>query len=266
VYLIWGKTGWIGSQLLQLLHQQGKVAFGAQSRLEQREAISRELDQIKPTIVLNAAGLTGRPNVDWCESHQIEVIQVNVLGVLTLADLCNERGIHLTNFATGCIYEYDLDHPVHFGKGFTENDIPNFHGSFYSHTKALVEDLLRSFPQVLTLRLRMPLSDDLHHRNFITKITHYERVVNVPNSMTVLHDLLPISLIMSERRLTGVYNFTNPGVISHNEILELYKQYIDPSFSYTNFSLQEQKAILKAGRSNNQLVYSICCLCGLTLQ
>jgi len=50
-----------------------------------------------------------------------------------------------------------------------------------------------------------------------------------------------------------VYNFTNPGVISHNEILELYKQYIDPSFSYTNFSLQEQKAILKAGRSNNQL-------------
>jgi len=98
--LIWGKTGWIGSQLLQLLHQQGKVAFGAQSRLEQREAISRELDQIKPTIVLNAAGLTGRPNVDWCESHQIEVIQVNVLGVLTLADLCNERGIHLTNFGT----------------------------------------------------------------------------------------------------------------------------------------------------------------------
>lgn len=26
--------------------------------------------QVKPTHVLNAAGLTGRPNVDWCEDHK----------------------------------------------------------------------------------------------------------------------------------------------------------------------------------------------------
>lgn len=27
--------------------------------------------QVKPTHVLNAAGLTGRPNVDWCETHRV---------------------------------------------------------------------------------------------------------------------------------------------------------------------------------------------------
>ncbi len=27
--------------------------------------------QVKPTHVLNAAGLTGRPNVDWCEDHKV---------------------------------------------------------------------------------------------------------------------------------------------------------------------------------------------------
>jgi hypothetical protein len=27
--------------------------------------------QVKPTHVLNAAGLTGRPNVDWCETHKV---------------------------------------------------------------------------------------------------------------------------------------------------------------------------------------------------
>ena len=26
---------------------------------------------MKPTHVLNAAGVTGRPNVDWCESHKV---------------------------------------------------------------------------------------------------------------------------------------------------------------------------------------------------
>ncbi len=27
--------------------------------------------QVKPSHVLNAAGLTGRPNVDWCEDHKV---------------------------------------------------------------------------------------------------------------------------------------------------------------------------------------------------
>ena len=51
----------------------------------------------------------------------------------------------------------------------------------------------------------------------------------------------------------GVFNFTNPGAISHNEILHLYKQYIDPSFTYKNFTLEEQAKILAVGRSNNEL-------------
>jgi len=99
----------------------------------------------------------------------------------------------------------------------------------------------------------MPISDDLNPRNFITKIVKYDRVVNIPNSMTVLTDLLPVSLIMSERKLTGIYNFCNPGAISHNECLELYKKHVDPTYTYTNFSVEEQALILKAGRSNNTL-------------
>jgi hypothetical protein len=99
----------------------------------------------------------------------------------------------------------------------------------------------------------MPISDDLSPRNFITKIVKYDKVVNVPNSMTVLTELLPVSLIMAERKLTGIYNFCNPGAISHNEILDMYKKYIDPSYTYTNFTIEEQALILKAGRSNNTL-------------
>lgn len=48
----------------------------------------------------------------------------------------------------------------------------------------------------------MPISDDLNPRNFITKITKYQKVVNIPNSMSVLTELLPVSISMSERKLT----------------------------------------------------------------
>merc|ERR1711894_430494 len=81
----------------------------------------------------------------------------------------------------------------------------------------------------------------------------YERVVNIPNSMTVLTEMLPASLAMAQKGLTGVYNFTNPGVISHNEVLDLYIKYIDPTYHYTNFTEEEQNEVIKAPRSNNEL-------------
>jgi dTDP-4-dehydrorhamnose reductase len=243
--------------------------------------------------------------VDWCEDHKAETVSANVIGVLNLSDLCEERGIHCTVFATGCIFEYDEEvrqekgggreggggmggqgekkrggtrrrdttkqqtskmptppfpplphHPQHklgSGVGFTEDDTANFEASWYSKTKGMVEQMLQVYSSTLILRVRMPISDDLSPRNFITKIVKYDRVVNVPNSMTVLHELLPASLVMAEKKLSGVYNFCNPGVISHNEMLDLYKKYIDDTYTYTNFSLEDQDKILKAGRSNNEL-------------
>ena len=252
IYLLFGKNGWICGKLIELLTEQGKTFFVSECRTENRESVIQEIEQYNPTHILNAAGFTGKPNVDECELKKLETIRSNVIGTLNIADICAEKNIHHLLYATGCIFEYDEDHPV-FGKGFTEDEIPNFYGSFYSHTKAMVEDILIHYPTTCILRVRMPISDDLSPRNFITKILNYEKVVNIPNSMTVLSELIPISLIMAERRLTGIFNFCNPGAISHNEILEMYKMYIDHTYTYQNFSVEEQSLILKAGRSNNTL-------------
>jgi len=129
-FLIFGKTGWIGGLLGKLLSAQGEAYEYATCRLQHREAMTEEVDRIKPTHILNAAGVTGRPNVDWCETHKLETVRTNVLGVLTLCDVCEARGIHLTNFATGCIFEYDEAHPVGSGIGFTEEDKANFTGAY----------------------------------------------------------------------------------------------------------------------------------------
>ncbi len=248
-----GKTGWIGQKLMVILQQEGHQAIAAESRLENSESVSWEIEKIVPDCVINAAGVTGRPNVDWCEEHKQEAIRSNILGALCLADITFLYKIHMINIGTGCIYEYDAQHPMGSGIGFKEEEPPNFRGSFYSHTKCMLDDLLLNYPNVLNLRLRMPISSDLHPRNFITKITRYKKVVNISNSMSILDDLLPLIPQMAQRKLVGCFNFVNPGVISHNEILDLYKEYIDPSFVYENFSVEEQNQILKAKRSNNEL-------------
>ena len=99
----------------------------------------------------------------------------------------------------------------------------------------------------------MPVSDDLHSRSFVTKITKYQNVVNIPNSHSILHDLVPVVVVLAENRETGVVNFTNPGAISHNEVLSLYKEIVDPAFTWRNFTLEEQGHVVKAERSNCEL-------------
>ncbi|RZC53984.1 hypothetical protein C5167_012835 [Papaver somniferum] len=253
-FLIYGKSGWIGGLLGKLCKEDGIAFEYGCGRLEDRRSIIEDIRKVSPTHVFNAAGVTGRPNVDWCETHKVETIRTNVVGTLTLADICKEHGLLMVNFATGCIFEYDNDHQEGSGIGFKEEDTPNFIGSFYSKTKAMVEELLKEFENVCTLRVRMPISSDLSNpRNFITKISRCNKVVNIPNSMTVLDELLPISIEMAKRNCRGIWKFTNPGVVSHNEILEMYRDYIDPGFKWENFNLEEQAKVIVAPRSNNEL-------------
>ncbi len=248
-----GKTGWIGQKIVKLISEQKHIIIIADSRLENRQDIINEIEKTKPDFIINAAGINGRPNVDWCEDNKQKTIRVNIIGTLNLIDLSYLYNIHLTNISTGCIYQYDSKHSIENNIGFTERDEPNFNGSFYSRSKTISEKLILEYPNVLNLRFRMPISHENHERNFITKITNYKKIINIPNSVTVLEDLLPIAIDMTLKEIKGNYNFVNPGIISHNEILDLYKECINPNFTYENFTIEEQSKILKAGRSNCHL-------------
>ncbi len=260
IVLVYGSTGYVGSQIMRLIDS-GETFGGivvtavrAESRLEYLRDVEDELDRVRPWRVINCGGLTGRPTVDGLETQKAAANRVNVAGMLLLAGACLERSVNLTYIDTGCIFEYDeAAHAIGTGVGFTEEDSPNFFGSWYSLQKGVLETLLRAYSNVLTLRLRMPIDDDLGPRNFVSKIVRYDRVVNIPNSMSVLPDLLPLALDMTFAGVTGIVNFTNPGTISHNEVLALYKQYVDPAFVWDNFTEHEQSLILAAGRSNNEL-------------
>ena len=101
-FLLTGGEGWICGHLATLLKSQGKTVHATKVRMEDKAGMSQVFDEFRPTRVINCAGKTGRPNVDWCESNRVETVRSNVIGMLILAELCGEKGVHLTNVATGC--------------------------------------------------------------------------------------------------------------------------------------------------------------------
>ena len=106
---------------------------------------------------------------------------------------------------------------------------------------------------VLNLRIRMPIVNYSNPRNFITKITQYENICSIKNSMSYLPEVIPIALDLSLKKTTGTINLTNPGTISHNSILEKYRDVVEPQFNWNNFSIEEQSKLLLSDRSNNKL-------------
>lgn len=250
-YLIWGGKGWIGSKLVKLLTDQGHEVILAKSSLHSFADINLEIKIVNPDFVLNTAGITGNPTVDWCEDQKQVTYLTNTIGIVNLVHVCWLYGIHITNYATGCIYTYNDKNPI--GTSFTEEDKPNFTDSTYSHSKVLAEEMLSKYDNLLHLRLRMPVDSEPHSKNIINKLVKYAKVTNIPNSLTVLPEMLPISLQMTADKKKGFYNFTNPGAMTHVEILTLYKKYIDKDKTWEVFTVEEQDKILRSKRSNCKL-------------
>lgn len=239
-YLIFG-NGYLGNKFKSFLGDDAEISGADIGNIGEVKKVLREKS---PEIVINCAGRTGRPNIDWCEDNKEETMYSNVVGPLVLVKECLEQDIYMVHLGSGCVYQGDNG-----GKGFSEEDMPDPEkiSSFYSMTKFSSEYILEQFP-ILQLRIRMPVDSRKTPRNFITKITNYEKVINEKNSLTVIDDLMKGAVELIKRRKTGIYNVTNPGSISHKEILDKYKELVDKNFKYTIIDTVDLKT--KAGRSN----------------
>jgi dTDP-glucose 4,6-dehydratase len=264
--LVYGSKGWIGQQFIAVLEKNNVPFVCGSARADNDVDLVKEIDTVQPTHVVSFIGRThGKigekvySTIDYLEEPDklFENVRDNLFSPLLLAEICSKRSIHYTYLGTGCIFKFDEQHPFgqeSRGNGFTEESLPNFFGSSYSVVKGFTDRLMHLYDKsVLNLRIRMPITGEKNGRNFITKIVTYEKVCSVPNSMTVLPELLPYALQMMQRGVTGTVNLTNPGLISHNEILKMYKEMVDSSFTWKNFSQEEQRSILAADRSNNFL-------------
>lgn len=244
---------------------EGRVDFSSKQ-------IENLLDIEKPDVLINCIGKCGSPNVDWCEVNKEITATANAALPILLAEACAKKSIHMIQIGSGCIYfgkspnvGYLIDNndvvakeasayqPNWFDKaiidlGWKETDFANPQ-SFYSKTKYACDLALGSMKNVATLRIRMPISDKDHSRNIINKLRGYKQVIDIPNSMTMVSDLVRCVDWTIKNSQTGTFHVANPQSITAAQIMREFQKY-KPKHTFEIISEKQLDKLTIAKRSN----------------
>jgi dTDP-4-dehydrorhamnose reductase len=281
--LLLGASGYIGDAFSRALRERGHPFKSLSRREVDYTQFDRLLDFLrdkKPDFVINAAGYTGKPNVDACEQAKADTLLGNTLLPQAVANACLAVQIPWGHVSSGCIYsgariieagrmriEKDLSQPVlrrlvesNPGaiQGYTEADEPNFSFrqtpcSFYSGTKALAEEAIAAVGQSYIWRLRIPFDEFDNSRNYLSKIQRYPKVYDNVNSISHRADFVNACLDLWERRAPfGTYNVTNPGFVTTRHVVALIKDILKPprDFEFWADDHEFYQTAAKTPRSN----------------
>ena len=255
--ILLGSTGYVGGAFQRLLLKHG-VQFQSLSRSEidytcpitLREFIS----SAQPEFLINAAGYTGKPNVDACEIYKKECLDGNAVFPGTIRSVCEELNLPWGHVSSGCIYTGRRPD----GEGFREDDEPNFtfrqnNCSWYSGTKALGEEVLQGASNCFIWRLRIPFDNQNGPRNYLTKLMQYDNLLEAENSISNLDEFVKASCETWEKKIPfGIYNVTNPGHISTRQVAEWINESGVCKKDFNYFTSEEHflKNAAKTPRSN----------------
>jgi len=215
--------GYIGTAIAKRLFERGDFYW---YRHGERGILSR--------VVINAAGYTGSPNVDACEDHKTETIEGNILWPMELQSFYKLPIIHISS---GCVYNGYKD------GGWTEEDEPNFTGSFYSLTKVIAQKKINLDNSYL-LRIRMPFGKEEHPKNLLTKLRRYEKLIDAENSLSCIDDIVDVVMFFVDNLPPpGIYNVCNGSTTTRKiaDMMGLNKQW---------FTEEEFKNAVRVPRSN----------------
>jgi UDP-glucose 4,6-dehydratase/3,5-epimerase/4-reductase len=255
--LLLGGSGYVGSAYQTMLSRKG-VPFRNVRRADvdyaNPNALGALLRETKPEFLINAAGYTGKPNVDACELHKAECLHGNAVLPGRIAEACTAAGVPWGHVSSGCIYNGARAD----GTGFREDDPPNFSFrsppcSFYSGTKALGEEVLQGAPGCYLWRLRIPFDNVENPRNYLTKLMRYERLLDAANSISHLGEFCEATFACWERRVPlGTYNITNPGHVTTREVVEAIERagVVKKDFKFFESEDEFMRVAAKTPRSN----------------
>ncbi|HEY2082366.1 MAG TPA: sugar nucleotide-binding protein [Verrucomicrobiae bacterium] len=293
--VVLGASGYIGEAFVREIQSRGEPVIalsrsnrGAGSsvalpliRLDytQFDELLRFLRERRPDFLINAAGYTGRPNVDACETAKADTLAGCVLLPQVVADACAAAGIPWGHVSSGCLYsggkivdggnmriEKDLMQPELRAlveksperiRGFTEKDPPNFSFrsppcSFYSGAKAIAEEAIAGVGRNYSWRLRIPFDDYDNPRNYLSKVQRYAKVYDNVNSISHRGDFARACLDLWERRAPfGIYNVVNPGFVTTRRVVEMVEEILRPDRRFEFWKSDEEfYRTVKAPRSN----------------
>lgn len=253
--LLFGSTGYIGSEFkTQLNLKEIPFICGPSAKSIKIEDLCSIYNENKIKTIINAAGYTGKPNVDSCEFNKEETLYGNVEWPKMLTDFCMRYQIQLLHVSSGCIYEGTNNY-----EGFDEDDEPNLrfdlnNCSFYSGSKVLGEKEVSLYEKSWICRLRIPFEKYNNPRNYISKVLNYSKLLDAENSMSNKQEFVKCCIEMIIKNINyGIYNITNTGYITTREVTELLNKHKITNKTFDFFLNEEdfyKSGVAVARRSN----------------
>ena len=255
--ILFGSNGYVGSEFKKQLDELKLPVFHwPNAKTTTFADLEKWYDEAGyPLIgaVINAAGYTGKPNVDACELNKEDTIHGNIVWPQILTDWCMLNDIPLAHISSGCIYEGErVD-----GTPFTEEDVPNFsfaqnNCSFYSGTKVIGEQVVKKWEKHYIWRLRIPFEEFDNSRNYISKILKYEKLLQAKNSISNKQEFVSACIqTILDKVPYGIYNVVNTGYITTDLLIEKLKKTIAKDKIFTVINEEElYKNYCKTPRSN----------------
>ena len=103
--LVIGGSGFVGSHLMRYFAASGTSSTGVDGLIKldimDINRIRRVIGDTNPELVINSSGLT---NVDYCETHPEEALEINGTAVGNIADCAEENGSILCHISTDYVF------------------------------------------------------------------------------------------------------------------------------------------------------------------
>ena len=255
-YLLIGENGYVGKKFSLVLSYTNTVCSVGRDTLNyyNKKLFSDFIVRNNISFIINAAGFTGKPNVDACEFSKYDCLQGNAVLPGIIREVCEDLKIPWGHVSSGCIYSGRRTD----GMGWKEDDVPNFSFrsppcSFYSGSKALGEEVLEGAENCYIWRLRIPFNEDRSPRNYLQKLLNYDSLLEAENSVSHLEEFVQKCVECFVKEVEpGIYNMTNPGSVTTSQVTEwmLEEGVTSKQFKFFDDEEQFMNKAAKTPRSN----------------
>ena len=211
--LVTGANGQLGKRLVEEAHRRGLLVTGLDREgldVTSEEAIAEGLDDLRPSVVINAAAYTA---VDLAESEPQQAERLNAMAPALLAKHCAARQIRLIHVSTDYVFG---DVPL---RPLLPSDPPDPQG-VYGMTKWKGEQAVLT-SEVKGCVVRVSWLYDVQGTNFLNtmlRLAHERGQLNVVNDQhgipTAAPALASALVDMAERGETmplGLWHFAHQG-------------------------------------------------------
>lgn len=215
-----GKTGQLAQEILRL-NLGWTFLDRTQCDLEKTDLISTTLDQLKPTVIINAAAYT---KVDLAEDEKVLCQKVNLDAVAKISHWCANANAKLVHVSTDYVFDGAKNTP------YVETDKTS-PLNYYGLSKLLAEEFIaKSGCKYTILRTSWIYSD--HGQNFLKTMQKLipQRDLNVVfdqvGTPTAASDLAQvIQKIVDQDFFTNkTYHYSHEGVASWYDFAQMIKQ------------------------------------------